>query len=207
MYRAFERLTEAIPLAEQVRDTRVTILGVYHPDTIYSVDNLGQTYQAAGERQKALAMFQQAVAGLEKLDFQHTEAGSIVGNLCDSLEQNKQFDQADAWRRKWLAAVQRRDGPDSAEAAEALTEQAEDILGRERHESAALILRECAASLEKKQPGRWTIFRVQSLLGVALLGQQKLPKPNRCCFRDTRGSRLARSRFLPPRPASSHRGR
>jgi eukaryotic-like serine/threonine-protein kinase len=173
MYRAFGRTVEAIPLAEQVRDMRLTTLGAYHPDTIHTLDNLGQAYQAAGEMEKALAMFLRAAAGLEKLDFAHAEVGPIVGNLCDCLEQREQFDRADGWRQKWLAAVKRREGPDSASSATELAEQAEDMLRGGRYERAEPILRECVAILQKKQPEAWTTFRAQSLLGFALFGQQK----------------------------------
>ncbi len=153
MYRAFGRTAEAIALAEQVRDVRVMTLGAYHPDTIHTLDNLGLAYQAAGQPEKALAMFQQAAAGLEKLDFAHAEAGLIVGNLCDCLEQREQFDQADVWRRKWLAAVKKRDGPDSAAYAGELAEQGGDMLRRRRY---AERNRSCASawpSSRKNSPG------------------------------------------------------
>ena len=53
------------PLAEQVYNTRVRFLGTYHPDTIYSLNNLGVAYRDAGEQEKALAAFQQAAAGFD----------------------------------------------------------------------------------------------------------------------------------------------
>ena len=94
-------------------------------------------------------------------------------NLCDCLEEREQFDRADVWRQKWLAAVKEGNGPDSAAYAMELAEQGEDMLRRGRYERAEPILRECVAILQKKQPEAWTTFRAQSLLGVALLGQQK----------------------------------
>jgi eukaryotic-like serine/threonine-protein kinase len=203
LYRAFNRLAEAIPLAEQVRDARVTTLGAYHPDTIYTMDNLGQAYQANREPEKALDMFQKAVAGLEKLDFQHSEAGAIVGNLCDCLDQRKQFDLADDWRAKWLTAVRKRNGPDSTAAAADLAEQAEDLLARERYESAALILRDCVAILEKKQREAWTVFRARSLLGAALLGQKQYAEAEPLLIQGYEGLK-ARERQIPP-PLGPHR--
>jgi serine/threonine protein kinase/tetratricopeptide (TPR) repeat protein len=172
IYRVIGRTAEAIPLAEQVRNARAATLGAYHPDTIHTVDNLGQAYQAAGKPERALAMFQQAVAALERLDFMHAEAGRIVGNLCDCLNQRDQFDQADAWRQKWLDGAKRRDGQNSAVAAGELVEQANHMLRRGRHASATSILRDCVAILERKQPGAWTTLRARSLLGFALLEQK-----------------------------------
>jgi eukaryotic-like serine/threonine-protein kinase len=172
MYRAFGRTAEAIPLAEQVRDIRVMKLGMYHPYTIHTLWNLGLAYHSAAKREKALAMFQQAAAGLEKLDFTHAEAGPIVESLCDCLEERRQFEQSDLWRRKWLAAAKKKDGPDSAAYAGELAKQGEDLLRRKRHAEAEPILRECVAILQKKKPEEWTTFHAQSLLGGALLGQK-----------------------------------
>jgi hypothetical protein len=167
------------------------------------MDNLGQAYQAAGEADKAFSMFQQAVAGLEKLDFQHTEAGPIVGNLCNCLEQRKQFDRADYWRQKWLAAAKKRNGPNLAAIAGDLAEQAEDMLERGRHESAATILVDCVAILARKQPDAWTKFRAQSLLGVALVGQQKYAEAEPLLISGYEGLK-AREPQIPP-PLGPHR--
>jgi len=181
MYRAHGRYSEAIPLAEQVRDVRLTTLGAFHPDTIHSLDNLGLAYQAAGEVDKALTVFEQAGTGLQKLDFVHTEAGQIVGDLCDCLELKGNIDRADLWRQKWLAAVKNTEGPLSAGFADDLVEQGEDLLRRGRDSRAEPILRESVSILQKKQPDGWSKFRAQSLLGVALLGQKrwhaKTPQP------------------------------
>jgi hypothetical protein len=93
--------------------------------------------------------------------------------LCDSLEKKGRFDEADVWRRKWLAAVRKRDGPDSAAYTEELATQGGDMLRSKRHADAEPILRECLAILQRKQPGAWTTFHARSLLGDALLGQAK----------------------------------
>ena len=103
LYRAFGRADESVSLAEQVRASRMRTRGSYHPETISTLDNLGGAYLAADKPDKALEMYQQAVDGLEKLDFAHASANLIVWNLCDFLEQRGQLRQAGVWRRKWLA--------------------------------------------------------------------------------------------------------
>jgi hypothetical protein len=97
----------------------------------------------------------------------------IVGSLCTCLEQRGCFDEADAWRRKWLGAVRKRDGPESATFAAELATQAGDMLRGHRHAGAESLLRECLTILEKKQPGAWMTFHARSLLGDALLGQAR----------------------------------
>jgi eukaryotic-like serine/threonine-protein kinase len=77
------------------------------------------------------------------------------------------------------------------------------MLGRERHESAAQILRECVAILEKKQPGRWTKFRAQSLLGVALFGQRRYAEAEPFLLQGYEGLK-AREQQIPP-PLGRHR--
>ena len=81
--------------------------------------------------------------------------------------------EADLWRRKWLEAVKKRDGPDSAAYGMELAKQGEDMLRHGRHTDAEPILRECLAILQKKQPEAPTTFLAQSLLGDVLLAQQK----------------------------------
>jgi tetratricopeptide (TPR) repeat protein len=172
MYRVMGRSAEAVSLAEQVRDARAMTLGPFHPDTIYTLDNLGNAYLAAGEPEKALALYRQAAAGLEKLDFAHGAANLIIWHLCDSLEHRQQFDQADAWREKWLAAAKKREGPESAGYAEQLANQGEYTIRNQRYAIAETLLRECMAILQKKQPGTFKTYFAQSLLGDALLGQK-----------------------------------
>jgi tetratricopeptide (TPR) repeat protein len=172
MYRAFSRTAEAVALAEQVRDIRVMTLGAFHPDTIYTLMNLGSAYQAAGEPKKALAIFQQAAVGLEKRDFAHAAARLIVWNLCVCLEQFERFNEADLWQQKWLAAAKKRDGPDSLAYADELAKVGGDLVARNRHVVAEPFLRESAAILQNKQPESLTNFLAQSLLGEVLLEQK-----------------------------------
>ena len=70
-------------------------------------------YRAAGRLDLALPLFEEAAAGIEKRRFQHEHARGIINNLAYCLEQLKQFDQAELWRRKWLAVVKERAGTDS----------------------------------------------------------------------------------------------
>jgi tetratricopeptide (TPR) repeat protein len=173
MYRAFRRTSESITLAEKVRDARMMTRGAYHPETIHTLDNLANSYRAAGEPEKAMAVFEQAAAGLEKLDFAHVAASRIIWIFCDLLEQRKQPDRADLWRRKWLAAVKQRDGPDSEPYATELAKQGESLLQHGRHADAEPMVRECLAIFQKKQPGEMMTSHAQSLLGAVLLGRER----------------------------------
>ena len=59
-------------LAEQVRAKQADCsLGAHHPVTLVTLDSLALAYQADGKPDKALPLFQQAAAGVEKLQFAH----------------------------------------------------------------------------------------------------------------------------------------
>ena len=197
MYRAFGRSAEAVSLAEQVRNIRVLTLGSLHPDTIYSIDNLGAAYQVAGDREKSLTMFLQAAAGLEKLEFAHAAADLIIWHLCDSLEHLEQFDQADAWRQKWLAAVKKRDGSGSITYAEALARQGEYTIRNGRYASAESMLRECVEILGEKQRGKAALFHAQSLLGGALAGQKKFAEAEPLLIQGYEGVKACKEEMPP----------
>jgi tetratricopeptide (TPR) repeat protein len=173
MYRAFGRTDEAIALAEQVRDARTKSLGAYHPHTIRTLDNLALAYFDSGKPDRALALWRQAAAGLERLGFVHGDSDIIIVHLCMSLDKNGQADQADDWRRKWLAAAREIYGPESAAYASALEQQGGILLDYDRHADAAPFLRECLAIRQRTRPDDWKTFLAHSFLGAALLGQRE----------------------------------
>ena len=170
IYRAFRRTAEALPLAEQVYNTRVRFLGTYHPDTIYSLNNLGVAYRDAGEQEKALAAFQQAAAGLEKLEFKHIGASHIVWNYCDLQQERGQVQQADDLLRKWLEAAKQANGPNSTTYAMELVKQGEDLVRRKRYANAEPLARESVAILRKNCPDSVMVFQAESVLGGVYLG-------------------------------------
>ena len=85
----------------------------------------------------------------------------------------KQFAEAEAWRRKWLAVVKERAGADSLPYAGELGALGANLLRQEKWTDAESVLREALAVREKKEPDAWATYHTQSLLGGALLGQKK----------------------------------
>jgi eukaryotic-like serine/threonine-protein kinase len=167
------RTSEAIALFEQVRDARVKQLGPDHPATLTTLGDLALTYQNAGQPEQALRLFQQAAQGFEKRQFVDNDAGKIVGNLSDCYEQLKQYEPAETWRRKWLMVVSAKDGPHSVDYAIALARLGRPLNFRQKRAEAETTLREALTILETREPDAWITFCTKSLLGDALLGQQK----------------------------------
>ena len=172
-YRAAGKLDQALPLLEETLKLVRTKLGADHSYALTSMNNLALGYQDAGKLDLALPLFQEAVASIEKLRFQHLHAGLIVPNLIACHEQLKQFDQAETWRRKWLAVVKERSGADSAAYAVELALLGSNLLQLQKWTESESVLRECRDIREKIEPDSWTTFNTQSMLGAALQGQRK----------------------------------
>jgi DNA-binding SARP family transcriptional activator len=172
-YRNAGRIAEAISLYERVREAMVKKLGAEHPLTLNTLDRLAVAYQAAGKLEQALPLFQQAARGVEKRHFVHQYAAGIVGNLIDCHERLKQYEQAEAWRRKWLAVMKEKEGPQSAAYAGQLAALSRNLLLQQKHSEAENALRECLTLRVKLESDAWSTFNAKSLLGEALLGQKK----------------------------------
>src|SRR5262249_31327923 len=80
------------------------------PDHHVALFSLGGALGEQGNWDLALPHFHQAAANMEKRRFQHEHAATIVNELIGCHERLKQFDQAEAWRRKWLAVVKAQAG-------------------------------------------------------------------------------------------------
>ena len=65
-YQDASRITEAIPLFEQVLAAREQALGPDHPDTLTSRDNLATAYQDASRITEAIPLFEQVLAAREQ---------------------------------------------------------------------------------------------------------------------------------------------
>jgi serine/threonine protein kinase/tetratricopeptide (TPR) repeat protein len=167
------KLAKAIGLFEQVRDARMIKLGADHPDTLAALGALAKAHQAAGNLDRALPLFAQAASGIEKHRFQHQHSVLIIHNTIAAYEQAKRFDQAETWRRKWLAVVKQHTGANSAAYAGELVALGLNLLQQEKWTDAAATLKESLAIRQKTQPDDWSTFNALSLLGGALLGQKK----------------------------------
>jgi tetratricopeptide (TPR) repeat protein len=172
-YRDAGNGAKAIALYEQVRDARLRKLEADHQDAFITLNDLADVYALAGMLHRALPLYRRAARSVERRKFVHPEAGQVVGNLCLCHEEMRQYGQAEVWRRKWLAFVQEKDGPESAAYAEGLTLLAGTLLLQKKPAAAESILRESLAILRRKQPDAQGTFHTQSLLGSALLGQQR----------------------------------
>ena len=177
-YKDAGKLSTAIELFEQAHDGLVKNVGADHPHTLAALNNLALAYQAAGKLPKALPLFEQAAGGAEKRDFLDRNAGSMIACAISAYEAAMQFDKANAWRRKWAAAVKQKAGAESRDYAQELASLGLNLLRQKKYHDAEPVLRECLAIreklLEKRQATPWLVADTKSMLGEALLGQKRL---------------------------------
>jgi len=104
---AFEsagRLTEAIPLYEQVLADRIRVLGEYHPQTLISRNNLGSAYMSASRPTDAITLFEQVVVGsIRTMGEDHPDTLMSLNNLAGAYESAGQTDKATVLYEKVLA--------------------------------------------------------------------------------------------------------
>jgi tetratricopeptide (TPR) repeat protein len=173
VYRKAGQLPRAIELLEQVRNPVVKTLGAGHLQTLATLHNLALAYQDAGKWEQALPLHRQAAEGHEKRSFQHAHAGPTIAHLVACLDHLQEYTEAETWRRKWLAVVKDRTGPESPNYADELAMLGLNLLKQKKWADAEPVLRECLALREKIRPDAWTTFNTQSMLGEAYAGQKK----------------------------------
>ena len=144
--------------------------GGQHPSTLTTLHELAEAYKAAGDLDRALAVFQQAAAGVESLNYEHSYASDILYSLSVVHENLNQLEQAERVSRTALRVVERRHGAESAEYAEALIRIGSLQLLQKKPAAAESDLRQALAILER-HPNVREQFYARSLLGTALADQ------------------------------------
>ena len=172
-YRTAGKNELALTLLEENVKLAKAKFGPDHPFTLSTSGNLGAIYLSVGKLDLALPLLQEAATGVERRRFRHEHAGQILDKLSGTLEQLKRFDEAEAWRRKWLAAVKELSGPDSRVYLGALAQLGHSLLAQKKWTEAEAALRKSLAFFKKTSGAAQATSNVQSWLGRALLGQKK----------------------------------
>ena len=196
-YQSAGKLDLALPLYEETLKLHKAKLGPEHPETLTFMNNLAGAYRAGGRLPEAIALHEQAAAGIERLRFQHLNAGRIIASTTSAYEAANQLDKAEAWRRKWLAVVKDRAGADSTAHAGELAALGLNLLNQKKWTEAEPVLKECLAVREQKQPDAWSTFNTKSSLGGALLGQTKYAEAEPLLKAGYEGLK-AREKTIPP---------
>jgi tetratricopeptide (TPR) repeat protein len=197
-YRDANKMDRALPLLEQAlklilarpsADYRIVLAGRY---------NLATAYQDAGDLDRAVSLLREAATTLEERKFEHRVAGRIINTFTGLLEQLKLLNEAEAWRRKWLAVVKGSAGVDSRPYVDELGALGANLLQQEKWADADFALRESLAVREKKEPDAWATHLTRSLLGGALLGRKNYTEAEPLLIQGYEGVRAREGQIPPP---------
>jgi serine/threonine protein kinase len=152
-YRFTGKATEAIALYEQVREARVQKLEADQQDAFITLNDLADTYLSAGKPEQAAPLYEQAAIAVEKRKFSHPRAHRIVQQLSHCQEFLGQYEQAELWRRKWLATIKVPAELDSFAYAEDLAALGWNLVKQEKFADAEPLLLQGYQGMKKREMG------------------------------------------------------
>ncbi|HLN26971.1 MAG TPA: tetratricopeptide repeat protein, partial [Gemmataceae bacterium] len=163
------KLDRSIPLFEEALKGRKAKLGLLHPATIQTMYNLGVNYLQAGRVSEAIALLETA----------HREGSlpedrtSAARELLSAYVTAGKNHEANVLAADLAAAARQQYPTDSPRLIGVLDQTSLALMQIKAFAQAEPILRECLAIRKKKEPDAWTTFSTLSILGGALLANDK----------------------------------
>ncbi len=170
-YREANQLDQSIPLFEDLLRRKSRILGADHPSTLTTAANLGRNYQEAGRLTEALPLLQRAFESSQK----YKMLAWVEPHLAECLA-NLGMNQAAIAMLQDLAQEARESMPPGSEPLGDRLAQLGWFLivcNLNAYQDAEPMLRDSLGIRERLQPEDWTTYNVRSILGEAVLGQQR----------------------------------
>ena len=173
-HKAAGNLEKALLIDKETLERRKATLGLDHPDTLNSLNNLATLYRELDRPGEAEPLFRDAVTGArQKLGLDHSFTQTYLRNLADCYDRLQQPEKAEPLWRELVTYWKEKAGADSLQYAAELHPLGANLLAQNKHTEAESLLRECAAIRELKEQDAWGTFCTRSVLGGSLLGQQK----------------------------------
>jgi tetratricopeptide (TPR) repeat protein len=188
-----KRLDRSIPLFEETLKLQEKKLGRSHLDSLSTMANLGVNYRDAGRLKEALSLLEEAYRASRTIPSLRWVGAALLA----SYAQAGKSAEAAALVKELLAEARKTLPKESAQLAAMLSQLGLTLLQVKAFTDAEPLLRECLAIREQKQPQAWTTFNAQSLLGGALLGQQKYAEAEPLLKAGYEGMK-ARAKTIPP---------
>jgi serine/threonine protein kinase/tetratricopeptide (TPR) repeat protein len=173
-YNAASQGDKALPLFERTLKLAEVAFGREHPNTVVTMNNLAEAYLSAGQWDKALPLFERTLE-LAEVTFgrEHPNTVAILNNLARAYLDAGQPDKAGPLGREALAIARKTLPSNSPQLAGILAQYGLFNIEARAYTDAETAVRECLAIREKIMADDWRLFSTLSLLGAALLGQQK----------------------------------
>jgi tetratricopeptide (TPR) repeat protein/tRNA A-37 threonylcarbamoyl transferase component Bud32 len=174
LYTATGDYARAEPLLKRSLKIREERFGPDHLDVADSQGGLAILYRCMGQYEKAEALTERSLKVQEELlGSDGPDMAYSLGLLADVYRDMARYDRALPLYRRSLEIRQTKLGKDHLDSLATLAEVGNCLLRQGKAADAEPLLRDCLARRQQKQPGCWTTFEVQALLGGALVSQHK----------------------------------
>jgi tetratricopeptide (TPR) repeat protein len=194
---------QALALIRDAWQAAKAKLGPAHPETLRRVCYLARQYQESGQPAEAIAVLREAFE--EPEDLLAPSNPQAVQSLCSLADAELGAGNPDEAVRLSRQALARMRGrlrgeklafSDNLSLATILSRVARIQLQAQQAAEAEPLLRECLAIRNKRDPNDWTAYEARSLLGDALLTQQKYTEADPLLLQGYEGLRHRQTRFL-----------
>jgi eukaryotic-like serine/threonine-protein kinase len=173
-YALAHRFPEGIALGEEALKRSKAKRGPRYPGTLLIRGILGMCYELAGRFPDAISLHQETLELMkEHLSPDHPQTFATIWALVRAYRGAGRPEEAVAPGEEALKVSQARYGPRPLTTVNSMAHLAEVHMDLGRYDRAEPLLRQGLAILEEDWPDEWGTFEVKSLLGGALLGQQK----------------------------------
>ena len=173
-YRDMGKLELAQPLFEDTLARQKTILGTNHPDTITTASGLGLTYRDRGKVDLAIPLLEEVLAKRRaQFGTDHPRTLLSASQLAQTYEAAGKLDLSLSLFEQTLAKQMQKPGPDHPDTLDTMNGLARTYLSLKQADKAEPVLRRSLRGREKNSPDDWRTFETRSILGAALLAQQK----------------------------------
>jgi tetratricopeptide (TPR) repeat protein len=183
----------SISLFEEVLKLYEKKLGRDDPETLRIAANLGVNYKETGRIAAALLLLEQTYRAAKA----HPRLQWVGQALLDCYVRAGKFAQGIALAQEMAPEIRRTFPKDSPQLAGGLAQLGLSMLQAKAFTQAEPLLRDCQAIREETQPNAWTTFNTQSMLGGALLGQQKYAAAEPLLLKGYEGMKQ-REKTIPP---------
>ncbi len=168
-YWSLQRLDQSVPLFEGLLPLLEMKLGREHIDTQNTLANLGVNYKDAGRLEEAVPLLEEAY----KASRTHASLGWVSAQLLDAYAKAGETAKHTNLLQEALADARKSLPEDSPQLASLLVQVGSGLLQQQKWAEAELAVRQSLLIREAIAPNDWTTYNTQSLLGGALLGQDR----------------------------------
>jgi eukaryotic-like serine/threonine-protein kinase len=173
-YMGVGRVAEAIGILEAAQKQMSLNLPPDHPNMLFNGFSLARAYWTAGRNREAIELYETTLASRRlKLGADHPDTLMTCFGLAFAYQSSDRWKDAEVLWRDMLARRRRTVEPSSPLLALDLSGLGRNLLQQEKWLEAESVLRECLPIFEKTMPNDQRRFAVMSLLGGALMGQQR----------------------------------